>query len=692
MTRRSLPFRALAVAYLAMGVFPLANLLRPNAVRWWAAATDEWILRGTTLVLVAALCALVGREHIERLLAALERALMRPSARVFALVVSLAAAGIAASLAWYCFAGLPFTSDEMAQQWHARILLSGHLAAVAEPAREFFNTAPVFDSGGRWFSQYPVGGPAFIALGLALPGGAAWLVNPALLGVATWQLYAFLRLAATERAARVATLLFVASPMVLIMGASQMNHVPALAFTLVALAALARWDAAPDSRTQRRHAAVVGAAVGIVALVRPLDAAIVGALIGAMQLWRLRGASAGSADAKGEAVGVAGRRASILWTIAAGAVPVALLLWANARTTGSPFLFGYEALNGPAHAMGFHVDPNGEMHTPLRGLALASGYLMRLSRYLFEWPIPAVLIVAAGLAAIPRPTRWDALLAALSAAFLAAYGAYWFDGFFAGPRFLYTAVPAFIYFAARAPEWIAESRLGAIADLRRTVLLVVPLCVAAAWLGPAGVSSARARVASYHEQRTKLKTDVDGQLARAGLRHALVFVNEGWRGRLEARLRVLGVTQFRAERVLSSVDACALQTALDAEDSSAAGDARARAERAIATAAAFGRARLEPGLQADQAIALVPDTKPTPECLHEFLRDTAGTISYPVLLARQHVGRDGRIGGGRSDVVFARDLGARDTVLRARFGDRAWYRYRVPRSLADTTPAFVPYR
>src|SRR5205085_8095106 len=130
--------------------------------------------------------------------------------------------------------------------------------------------------------------------------------------------------------------------------------------------------------------------------------------------------------------------------------------------------------------------------------------------------------------------------------------------------------------------------------LRRMLLLVIPLCVLAAWVGPDGVSSARGRVASYRDQRTKLKTNIDAQLTRAGVHNALVFVNEGWRGRLLARLRVLGATQFRADRLASTLDACALQTRLDAEDTLAARADDERLRRVEEGARAFGPARLQP--------------------------------------------------------------------------------------------------
>ena len=47
--------------------------------------------------------------------------------------------------------------------------------------------------------------------------------------------------------------------MVLIMGASQMNHVPALAFTMLALVSLARWDRGSTTRERWVHAGVIGA-------------------------------------------------------------------------------------------------------------------------------------------------------------------------------------------------------------------------------------------------------------------------------------------------------------------------------------------------------------------------------------------------------------------------------------------------
>jgi hypothetical protein len=648
-----LALRGFAVVLVLVGVLPLANMLTEGrAVGWYAGAVREWLERGTLLV---AVLLVVSRYFGAWLDVAIERvraAVLRPSPGVFAVATAVLATVAAAAVSQIAFAGQPFTSDEMAQAWHARIIASGNLYAIAETPREFFNTAPVLDTGGRWFSQYPIGGPALIALGLLV--GLPWLVNPILLGVATVALYRFFAAVSGELRARFATLLFVSSPMVLQMAGSQMNHLPALAFTALALWDASRWDSADSPRKLFTTAALTGLGIGAIALVRPLDAALVALVIGVVQVAR--------------ALREPKRWVSLGVQAAFGALPVAVLLWANAKTTGSPFVFAYEALNGASHGLGFHVDPNGEAHTPMRGLTFASGYLMKLSLFLFEWPLPGVLVIAAGLAAIRRPNRWDLVLAGLFAAFLVAYAAYWFDGFFAGPRFLFGAVPAFIYFATRLPDIAGDAPHPVV---RRTLSLILPLCVAIAWLGPWAVSSASSRIDLYREQRTKQKTAIEDQVRAAGLSNALVFVPEDWNGDLLTRLRIMGANQFLANRIVTQAGLCAAQTALDSAALSPDPDSvkvRRLAQRDWRVFLSTGR--------------------PGPACVAAAARDSAGTMPFTMFLAHQHVQRDGRIGG---NVVFARDLGARNEELRLRFGARAWYRYVPLPPDAPSRPVFIPY-
>jgi hypothetical protein len=500
-------------------------------------------------------------------------------------------------------------------------------------------------------------------------------VNPLLLGIAAWQLHRFARRAFGESTARAATLLFAVSPFVLVLGATQMNHTAALTFTLVALAELAAWDAAA-ARRRLLHGAGLGLAVGAVALVRPLDAALVALPVGIFQLVRIRTER--------------GRIASVIVQCVAGALPVGLLLWVNARTTGAPFLFAYDAAHGPAHAIGFHVDPYGEPHTLRRGVVYASGYLMRFNRFLMEWPLPALLIVCAVLWRLRRGTRWDSLVLALLGSFLAGYAAYWHDGFFDGPRFLFPVAPVLLLYLARVPE-AAE---GIVHHMRRRVArLAVPACLLCSWLVPLPFSSVPGRLAGQRDQRSKLKTDVVAQAEQAPLENLLgrtnvvVFVREPWRARLLARLRGLGVRQFDAERVVDTTDACALQLALDDADIATSPDTATLRATVLARARVAGPARVQGNGIAESRVARAVNGPDAPRCREELAADTLGTMPYGMFLREQQVEPDGRLGG---DVIWVRDLGARDTLLHRALGGRLWYLYKPGRS-ADDAATFIRY-
>jgi hypothetical protein len=220
------------------------------------------------------------------------------------------------------------------------------------------------------------------------------------------------------------------------------------------------------------------------------------------------------------------------------------------------------------------------------------------------------------------------------------------------------------------------------------VLLLVPLCLLYAWLVPTGVSSVQMRAYYYHAGRTKLKTDLASQLEAARLRDALVFVHEGWRARLVARLRALGLTPGDADRMLDASDACQVQTALDAEESRVPADVAGRGARLFAATRPAAPVRPVPGLQADQAILLADGAALTAACRQEIAADSLGITPYAPFLAYATWEPDGSLGG---PVVVARDFGARNERLRERFPGRVWFRYRARGSLADTTAAFVRY-
>jgi hypothetical protein len=307
-----------------------------------------------------------------------------------------------------------------------------------------------------------------------------------------------------------------------------------------------------------------------------------------------------------------------------------------------------------------------------------------------EWPLPVLLIICGVLWTLRRGTRWDSLLLALLGSFLAGYAAYWHDGFFDGPRFLFPVAPVLLVYLARMPE-AAEGMTHV--TRRRVARLVVPACLLCSWLVPLPFSSVPGRLIGQRDQRSKLKTDVVAQVKHAPLENLLgqtevvVFVREPWRARLLARLRGLGVRQFDAEQVVNTTDACAVQLALDDADTAPSADTGAMRATVLARARAAGPARVQANVIAESQVARAVNGPDAPRCRDELAADTLGTMPYGMFLREQQVEHDGRLGG---DVIWVRDLGARDTLLNAALGGRLWYLYKPGRS-ADDAATFLPY-
>ena len=643
---------SVGVVLAAFAFVPLANL--PSAHQyapWYALAMTYWLAVGggvlLALFLLVKLFPLITRGW-----ANLAERAMRIPAGVFVGSAAIAGVVLAAVLFTICFGRQPQDVDEAAQLWHAKILLSGRLTLPVDPNVEFFMMDDMV-SHGRWFSQYPIGGPAFAALGVA--AHAAWLLNPVLIGLTIVGVHAFARRAYGEATARAATVLFALAPFALFMGASYMNCIPVLWLASVAMAQAAIWMYADTGRRLDMSAALIGLAVGAAVTVRPLDGIVLAAVVGALQL-----TCAGRDLRKWKSFG---------WQVGAGLVPIALLCYANYRTTGSPFRLGYELLYGDATRLGFHLDPYGLPHTPARALAYASKYLLQLSLMLFEWPVPALGVLIAGLLVLRRPTRWDYFLVALLGAQTLAYALYWFNGAFRGPRYLVTALPAVVILVARAPFLLSATTRGTV---KRMVPLVLPACVLLTWLAFPIKASVAGRVRQYQRETSAgARVDPARVAQEAGIHHALVFVNEDSRNRALRQLWALGILQGDALQLLASGPVCAARLAIEAEYALGPGHETGRLQRM------------------EHEITSYRPASPLPEpCLEDVRRDAAGTAPYRQFLSANSIDAHGNVAG---DVIYVLDLGARNNLLRQRFGDRTWYRFGARTTASADQPALVPY-
>lgn len=676
-TRPSSPvpwvLRIAAVILAVLGVLPLANIITSGpGLPWWTSAVQQWLAGIVAVCAVALLLSHLFPPFVQNLLDRGQRALLTPPPWSFALFVGAATCLLSLYFGWRIFEWQPVTGDEFAQRWQAQLLAAGRLFARSEPHGEFFSTIETLDVNGRWFAQFPIGGPAVIGLGVL--AGAPWLINPLLAGLAAVCFYHFVAATSDERTARTSALVFALCPFVLFMAGSEMNHLSSLTFLLLALAALPRWLHASTERRAILAAALVGAGLGISATIRPFDAAVTALVIGVFQLRY--------------ALMQRDRFRSLAVQCVAGAIPIAILLAANWATVGHPFSFAYDVLNGPEHRPGFHMTPLGFEHTPFRGLYVVSAYLMKLDVGLFAWPVPAMLVIVATLALQREANEWDHLLLAVLGAIMLGYFAYWSESYFMGSRFFFTLVPALVVYTARMPAVLRDRTRSP--TLRRAISLLIPLWVLVAWTAPArqpqlfGVR----RLSDAYRLRATAPEVVDA-VRRAGISNAVVFLPEGWHARLAARLRAVGIRPLAAEQLAMRNDACTVQRALGAAERVEDAPAEQRAAFVMDFLARDAEPTPLAGQPPSDQLAFVAGRPRDASCVEEGGQVTSYGVSVAEMLPHQTFDADGRLAG---KIIYARDFGRRNELLRSRFGNRAWY---VARASMDTGALVVqlePYR
>ena len=653
--------RLAALVLLLFGCFPVANWIRGG--RDWPryhGDLEGWIA-GTTIVVGAGILYLIASRRYPSLwrsdaLAPLIRGwVQRP--RVASLALSIAALILYAITARFVFDGRPLLVDEVAQVFQARQFAQGRIAGALDSVPELFSALHLIERNGLVFSQFPPGGPAVLSLGILI--GAQWLAVPLCGALAVWCFSAFARGVEAERpgVSLLASLLFAFSPYMMFMSGSQMNHIPTLLGVCAALAACERATAVGQSARRRTaYALLAGLALGFAATVRPVDAAAFALPIAVWLTWyALRD------------------REMVIPLIASGvgvAIPVGLMLWFNAHTTGAPLLFGYEALWGKGHELGFHAAPWGVAHTPARGLELVSLYFLRLQTYLFETPVPSLAGSIIALALVPRLRRMDGVLLAGSALLVLLYFAYWHDGFYLGPRFVVCLLPALALWTARlVPEW--RERWGRSSSYR----VLIASCVASVFL--ALLLSIPLRAREYHGGLKTMRWDVEGAARAAGVHDAIVFVRESWGSQLMVRLWALGVPHSEAQALYHFVDACALERGIDSLERTGA---RGTAARAVLLPLLADSLRVvRSPFSADSTERVLPGSTYGPRCVRRLHEDHAGfTVFLPFLVA------DG------NRVIYARDLHARDSVLLSRYPSRSVYLVRPPSDSDGAMPRFWP--
>ncbi len=529
--------RAAALAVALLCFLPLHRLLSParngpTAADALARAEPIWssTLWGSVLVVLVAaagawLAGRVPRQGTGARGEGTPHFLARPGGRSWALGVA-ALAGLLAGLVTVLLQRRLLTGvDEMAALIHARSLGAGDLGIALRGPVEAWAIPNMLMTETGWVSQYPPGHllvwAAFTRIGLG------WAAGPVLFALTAGLLAnSFERLLPVERRAqaRVASLLVAASPFLLVLAGSTTSHV-----TAGAAGALALWAALRARDGRLSWAVLAGAAVGLMVLARPWTGLVLGPLL-TLGVWL-----------EGGGVTLA-RRALLPWV--GGGTPFALLLfWWNGATYGAPLTFGYEALYGPAHGLGLHVDPWGYAYGLRELVAYTASDLIQFGALLLETPVSLVLVGALFLIAAPEVPRGTRVVAAWALLPVAAQAFYWFHA----PRMLSEATPA----------WIL---LGAL-SLAHALERATPALRAGLWTGTvaAGLMTiaflpGRVRSLAWPEETLSRITVPEDQAA-----DALVFVHAGWDERIAALLQATGMRGDSIQPILRRNDFCRLQ-------------------------------------------------------------------------------------------------------------------------------------
>jgi len=649
--------RRLFGALLLVGAYaPLHRLLDParvgpagEATRATAEAAWGVGVYGTLIALgIAAILVLLVPAG--RSLAPLERAgqlLTWPGSARFATSLGLVSGLLSLAAALALYHGLPSSVDEMAQLLHARALASGRLAIPLPGDASAWTIQNGMATTQGWASIYPPLHTLLLALGLRV--GAPWLVGPVSVGVATWaSTLAFERLLG-PRLGRVTGVALALSPFWVLLGGTYLSHTSA-----AAALALVLWTGLRARDGGLGWALAAGAATGAAVTSRPWVGLACSVTLLAVLWWSERR-----------------RIGSRLLALCAGGVPFALLLlWWNQSLFGGALTLGYSATFGPAHGLGFHVDPWGNFYGAREGLAYTGADLMQLGAHLFETPLPAVALVGAALL-IGLRAGGDRAFIAWAAAAVAANALYWHHGIHLGPRMLYESVPAWVALSVVAAASLVTAE-GVPSRLRH----VVGWAVAASVVGAPLLSATVAGSASRGTAGATLPDPAPGG-------PALVFAHGSWSSRVVARLSAAGMRRDSVETALRRNDLCAMDRYARWRGADAASGGVAPPaldlEPLPGTPQGLVRVQLSPGNDAWAD----PTTPWDAVCMREAAADASGTLELEALAWRAPP-LPGR------DLVIARDMGPEiDARVRAAMADRQAFVYVA--GDGTSPPEMLPY-
>jgi len=386
-----------------------------------------------------------------------------------ALVLALAAAGVALVAKSVLFPHLSWNRDEPVYLWQMEVLRAGRLAAPDGGHPGLFLPWLSAARDGEVFGQYTLGWP-LVLLAARLTFGTATAALPVAAALCATGTYALaLELLGRRRTAAVAGALMVASPIFALQSGVFLTYVFTLGLGLLFSAALlSGLRLGSLGRTL-----LAGGLLGWIFLTRPYDAVVWGAAVGGFALWRERHRW----------------RPVLLRLVAAGAAALPFVvagLLHNRRLTGDPLAFAV-TLKDPLDTFGFgerRLMPGLKANDYTLASALRS---TAKNAFFFPWFLAGTHVAVVVAAVSTWQRRRDGatwLLLGLGLAFPIAYLPFWgtylssLASRVTGPIYLVPLyAPVCILTAAALVRWWDERRRLAWALAALLVVATVP----AAW-------------------------------------------------------------------------------------------------------------------------------------------------------------------------------------------------------------------
>ena len=147
------------------------------------------------------------------------------SERLWIVIGSLAGLAIPVALRLFLLHGAPLTDDESAYRFTAELLASGRLRAASPPLKLFFDRTFMINDG-HLYGQYFIGWPALMVPGVWV--GGAGIMNAVYSALTVPALFLVARRLAGGTSAKVAILLYLASPMLMVGAATELAHTSCL--------------------------------------------------------------------------------------------------------------------------------------------------------------------------------------------------------------------------------------------------------------------------------------------------------------------------------------------------------------------------------------------------------------------------------------------------------------------------------